>query len=89
MRRKSANAFHGTTKRQQEQDDGEGDRTVYPIGIATTFSTVVGMANSLLAQLGDPNSVTNIGSLVPFFVMVFLAKGFVAATPHRILAWSG
>ncbi|CAM5426060.1 hypothetical protein FALB51S_02588 [Frigidibacter albus] len=36
---------------------------------------------SLLAQLGDPNSATNIGALVPFFVMVFLAKGFVAATP--------
>lgn len=52
-----------------------------PIVIAAMFSTVVGMANSLLAQLGDPNSATNIGSLVPFFVMVFLAKGFVAATP--------
>jgi glycine betaine/proline transport system ATP-binding protein len=28
----------------------------YPIVIAAMFSTVVGMANSLLAQLGDPNS---------------------------------
>ncbi|WP_066812074.1 hypothetical protein [Frigidibacter mobilis] len=44
---------------------------------------------SLLAQLGDPNSATNIGALVPFFVMVFLAKGFVAATPLivRGISW--
>ena len=53
----------------------------YPIVITAMFSTVVGMANSLLAQLGGANSATNIGSLVPFFVMVFLAKGFFAATP--------
>jgi type IV secretion system protein VirB6 len=56
---------------------------------AAMFSTVVGMANSLLAQLGDPNSATNIGSLVPFFVMVFLAKGFVAATPLIVRGISG
>jgi type IV secretion system protein VirB6 len=61
----------------------------YPIVIAAMFSTVVGMANSLLAQLGDPNSATNIGSLVPFFVMVFLAKGFVAATPLIVRGISG
>jgi type IV secretion system protein VirB6 len=61
----------------------------YPIVIAAMFSTVVGMANSLLAQLGDPNSATNIGSLVPFFVMVFLAKGFVAATPLVVRGISG
>ena len=61
----------------------------YPIVIAGMFSTVVGMANSLLAQLGDPNSATNIGSLVPFFVMVFLAKGFVAATPLIVRGLSG
>ena len=60
----------------------------YPIVIAAMFSTVVGMANSLLAQLGDPNSATNIGSLVPFFVMVFLAKGF-AATPLIVRGISG
>ena len=61
----------------------------YPIVIAAMFSTVVGMENSLLAQLGDPNSATNIGSLVPFFVMVFLAKGFVAATPLIVRGISG
>jgi type IV secretion system protein VirB6 len=61
----------------------------YPIVIAAMFSTVVGMANSLMAQLGDPNSATNIGSLVPFFVMIFLAKGFVAATPLIVRGISG
>src|SRR5690606_9675897 len=64
-------------------------RSCYPIVIAAMFSTVVGMANSLLAQLGDPNSATNIGSLVPFFVMIFLAKGFVAATPLIVRGISG
>ena len=61
----------------------------YPIVIAAMFSTVVGMANSLLTQLGDPNSATNIGALVPFFVMVFLAKGFVAVTPLIVRGISG
>ena len=61
----------------------------YPVVIAAMFSTVVGMANALLAQLGDPESATNIGSLIPFFVMVFLAKGFVAATPLIVRGLSG
>ncbi|RRH71084.1 type IV secretion system protein [Falsigemmobacter faecalis] len=61
----------------------------YPVVIAAMFSTVVGMANALLAELGDPASATNIGSLVPFFVMVFLAKGFVAATPIIVRGLSG
>ncbi|WP_238367813.1 type IV secretion system protein [Mesobacterium pallidum] len=61
----------------------------YPVVIAAMFSTVVGMANALLAQLGDPGSATNIGSLIPFFVMVFLAKGFVAATPLIVRGLSG
>ena len=47
------------------------------------------MSNALLAQLGNPNSATNIGALVPFFVMVFLAKGFVAATPLIVRGISG
>ncbi|WP_416369413.1 type IV secretion system protein [Tritonibacter mobilis] len=61
----------------------------YPVVTAAMFSTVVGMANALLAQLGDPGSATNIGSLIPFFVMVFLAKGFVAATPLIVRGLSG
>ena len=61
----------------------------YPVVIAAMFSTVVGMANALLDQMGDPESATNIGALVPFFVMVFLAKGFVAATPLIVRGLSG
>ena len=61
----------------------------YPVVIAAMFSTVVGMANALLDQMGDPESATNIGSLVPFFVIVFLAKGFVAATPLIVRGLSG
>lgn len=61
----------------------------YPVVIAAMFSTVVGMANALLDQMGDPESATNIGALVPFFVMVFLAKGSVAATPLIVRGLSG
>lgn len=61
----------------------------YPVVIAAMFSTVVGMANALLDQVGDPASATNIGSLIPFFVMIFLAKGFVAATPLIVRGLSG
>ncbi|MFC3314433.1 type IV secretion system protein [Falsigemmobacter intermedius] len=61
----------------------------YPVVIAAMFSTVVGMANALLDELGDPESATNIGALVPFFVMVFLAKGFVATTPIIVRGLSG
>lgn len=53
------------------------------------FSTVVGMANALIAQVGDPESATNIGALVPFFVMMSLAKGLVAATPLIVRGLSG
>ncbi len=49
--------------------------------IAAMFSTVVDMANSLLAPLGNPNFASNIGSLVPFFAMLFLAKGSLRQRP--------
>lgn len=61
----------------------------YPVVIAAMFSTVIGMANALLAQMGDPESAANIGALIPFFVMVFLAKGLVAATPLIVRGLSG
>ena len=37
----------------------------------------------------DPNSATNIGSLVPYFVMVFRAEGVVGATPLIVRGISG
>jgi hypothetical protein len=46
---------------------------LYPLVIAGVFSTVVGMSRSLMTELGDPSGASNIGALVPFFMMMFLA----------------
>ena len=45
---------------------------LYPLVIAGVFSTVVGMSRSLMTELGDPSGASNIGALVPFFMMMFL-----------------
>lgn len=62
---------------------------LYPLVIAGVFSTVVGMSNALLAELGDPAGASNIGALVPFFMMMFLAGGMILATPLIVRSLSG
>lgn len=62
---------------------------LYPLVIAGVFSTVVGMSQSLLAELGDPEGASNIGALIPFFMMMFLAGGMIVATPLIVRAISG
>jgi type IV secretion system protein VirB6 len=62
---------------------------LYPLVIAGVFSTVVGMSQSLLAELGDPEGASNIGALIPFFMMMFLAGGMILATPLIVRAISG
>jgi len=62
---------------------------LYPLVIAGVFSTVVGMSQSLLAELGDPDGASNIGALVPFFMMMFLAGGMILATPLIVRSISG
>lgn len=62
---------------------------LYPLVIAGVFSTVVGMSNSLLAELGDPAGASNIGALVPFFMMMFLSGGMILATPLIVRSISG
>ena len=62
---------------------------LYPLVIAGVFSTVVGMSQSLLAELGDPDGASNIGALIPFFMMMFLAGGMILATPLIVRAISG
>ncbi len=62
---------------------------IYPIIIAGVFSTITGVSTSLLGELGDPTAAPNIGALVPFFMMVLMAKGFIIATPFIVRAVSG
>lgn len=62
---------------------------MYPIIIAGVFSTITGVSQSLLGELGDPTAAPNIGALVPFFMMVLMAKGFLLATPFIVRAVSG
>ncbi len=62
---------------------------IYPIVIAGVFATITGVARSLLGELGDPAAATNIGALIPFFMMILMAKGFILATPFIVKAISG
>ena len=63
--------------------------SIYPIVIAGVFATITGVARALILQLGDPASATNIGALIPFFMMILMAKGFILATPFIVRAISG
>ena len=62
---------------------------MYPIVIAGVFSTITGISASLLGELGDPTAAPNIGALLPFIMMVLMAKGFILATPFIVRAISG
>lgn len=62
---------------------------MYPIVVASVFATITGVSRALLAELGDPEGASNIGALIPFFMMVLMAKGFIIATPFLVRAISG
>lgn len=62
---------------------------MYPIVVAGVFATITGVSRALLAELGDPEGASNIGALIPFFMMVLMAKGFIIATPFIVRAVSG
>jgi type IV secretion system protein VirB6 len=71
---------------------------LYPLIIAGVFSTVVGMSRSLMAELGDPSGASNIGALVPFFMMAGppsipgpsgFAKGLIGTKGSRARARFG
>lgn len=62
---------------------------IYPIVIAGVFATITGVSSALIAELGDPEGASNIGALLPFFMMVLMAKGFIIATPFIVRAISG
>lgn len=62
---------------------------IYPIVVAGVFATITGVSSALIGELGDPEGATNIGALIPFFMMVLMAKGFLVATPFIVRAISG
>jgi len=62
---------------------------IYPIVVAGVFATITGVASALMGELGDPEGASNIGALIPFFMMVLMAKGFIIATPFIVRAISG
>ena len=62
---------------------------IYPIVVAGVFATITGVSRALLGELGDPEGASNIGALIPFFMMVLMAKGFIIATPFIVRAISG
>lgn len=62
---------------------------MYPLIIAGVMSTIIGMAESMMDQLGDPSDAGSIGALLPFFAMVFMAAGMIAAIPLIVKSLSG
>lgn len=62
---------------------------LYPIVVAGVFATITGVSTALIGELGDPEGASNIGALIPFFMMVLMAKGFIIATPFIVRAISG
>ena len=62
---------------------------IYPIIIAGVFATIIGVSNSLIARITTADAIGTIGAVVPFFMMVFMAKGFIIATPFLVRAISG
>ncbi len=62
---------------------------LYPIVVAGVFATITGVSSALIGELGDPEGASNIGALIPFFMMVLMAKGFIIATPFIVRAISG
>ncbi|MGH1416346.1 MAG: type IV secretion system protein [Pelagimonas sp.] len=62
---------------------------LYPVVVAGVFATITGVSRALLGELGDPEGASNIGALIPFFMMVLMAKGFIIATPFIVRAISG
>ncbi|ATG37967.1 MAG: type IV secretion system protein [Rhodobiaceae bacterium] len=62
---------------------------IYPVVIAGIFATIVGVAQALIARLGDPANASSIGALIPFFMMILMAKGFIIATPFIVRGISG
>ena len=62
---------------------------IFPVFVAGIFATIIGITNALLATLANPENADSIGALLPFFMMILMAKGFILATPLLVRSVSG
>lgn len=62
---------------------------LYPVVVAGIFATIIGVGNSLISRIGDPQSHENLGALIPFFMLVMMSKAFILSTPFIVRSISG
>ncbi len=61
----------------------------HPIVVADVFAMFTGVSSVLTGELGDPEGASNIGALVPFFMMALMAEDLIIATPFIVRAAMG
>lgn len=61
----------------------------FPLTVAGVFATITGVSSAFIGELGDSEGAISIGALIPFFMMVLMAKGFIVATPFIVRVFSG
>ena len=62
---------------------------LYPVIVAGMFATIIGVGNSLIASLGNPEEASTIGQVLPLFMLILMAKGFILSTPFIVRSISG
>ena len=62
---------------------------MYPIVIAGVMATVIGMAEQMAITMGNPAEGATLGSLMPFFAMMFLVGGMIGVIPFLVRSLSG
>ncbi|QBF30775.1 type IV secretion system protein [Thalassococcus sp. S3] len=63
--------------------------SLYPIVIASVFSITFGLLNQMLAAVGDPSDMQNIGAALPFLAMIMLSLALMAGIPVIVRTISG
>ena len=61
----------------------------YPVILAAVFSVVLGMVNRMIDQMGDPETASSLGQLMPFLVMILLCLASIAMVPLIVRQISG
>nr|WP_280922915.1 type IV secretion system protein [Rubellimicrobium aerolatum] len=62
---------------------------MYPLVIAGVMATVIGMADEMATTMGDPADGATLGTLLPFFAMMFLVAGMIGVIPFLVRTLSG
>lgn len=61
----------------------------YPVILAAVFSVVLGMVNQMIDRMGDPETASSLGQLMPFLVMILLCLACIAVVPMLVRQISG